>query len=220
MFVDWLTIVVSASISTPAVAGLVGWLGKAYLDRQLAKHNRELESLKADYGKQLEAYKAELDTSKRLLQAEIDKSILVTKVHFETEFTALKDVFAKLAELKLHFAGLRPMIGLAPEGQTREDRKTELAAMLDKFSNAYNALLETTEYLGPFYPPEIYQHIKECLRAANQEILDLHTSGPDMFSSDWYQRGDEHLTKYGNQFAIVSDLIRTRISRLAIVQNR
>ncbi len=187
---DWFTIAVTTAISTPAVAGLLGWLGKAYLDRQLAKHNRELESLKAEYGRQLEGYKAELDTSKRLLQAEIDKTILVTKVHFETEFNALKDVFAKLAELKLLFASLRPMFGLASEGETREDKKAGVAATLEKFSKAYDA------------------------------ILDLHTSGPDIFSSHWYQRGDEHFTKYGEQFAIVSELIRTRISKLAVVQGR
>jgi hypothetical protein len=220
MPVDILTIAFTAAISTPAVAGLLGWLGKAYLDRQLAKHNRELESLKAEYGKQLEGYKAELDTSKRLLQADIDKTILVTKVHFETEFNALKDVFAKLAELKLLFASLRPTVGLAPQGQTKEDKRVALEAMFGKFTHAYNMLLETTEFLGPFYPPEIYEAIKQCIQSANREILDLSTSGPDMFTSHWYQRGDENLTKYGEQFGIVSDRIRNRISRLTIVQNR
>ncbi len=71
---ELLQIVVSVAISTPAVAALLGWLGKRRLDQELAQHNRELETLKAGYTRQLETYKAELDASKRLLQAEIDKT--------------------------------------------------------------------------------------------------------------------------------------------------
>jgi hypothetical protein len=59
-------------------------------------------------------------------QHELDKMIMVTKVHFETEFEALKAVFQNLSEVRLTMSGIRPMIGLTYEGETKEDRMKAL----------------------------------------------------------------------------------------------
>ena len=101
MPVDWITVALSAAINTPAVGALSAFLGKRMLQRQTQDHNKELEQLKAGYAAELEAYKSELDRSKTRFQAEVDRTILVTKVHFQTEFDALKQIFEKLSELKI-----------------------------------------------------------------------------------------------------------------------
>jgi hypothetical protein len=219
MQVDWVTVFVSAAINTPAVAGLLGWLGQRRLAQESAEHKRELEKLKAGYVMELEAYRGQLDTAKRLLDAQIETTVLVTKVHFETEFGALKEVFAKLAELNLLFGGLRPVIGLSPPDQTREGREEDLSKALVDFVQSYNELMRLSEHLSPFYPPNIYKQIGECINAAKREIVDLQTSGTDMFGSPWYHRGDQHLSQYGKSFTAVSDLIRTRIAELRVIRN-
>ena len=114
MAVDWMTVVVSAAINTPAVCALLGFLGKRMLQRQKEQHSKELEHLKAGYLTDLERYKNELDGSMRMLQAGIDKTILVTKVHFQTEFEALKQIFEKLADLKFQICGLHPVTENSP----------------------------------------------------------------------------------------------------------
>ncbi len=149
MSVDWITVVVSAAINTPAVAGLVGWLGKRRLQNKIALHHTELEILKAEYGKQLEEYKSQLEQSKLLLKADIDKTILVTQVHFETEFEALKAVFAKLAEVKLQMAGLRPQMRVGPAAESPAVRLERLTEQINALQKAYNALLETSERVLP-----------------------------------------------------------------------
>jgi hypothetical protein len=149
MSVDWITVVVSAAINTPAVAGLVGWLGKRRLQNKIALHHTELEILKAEYGKQLEEYKSQLEQSKLLLKADIDKTILVRQVHFETEFEALKAVFAKLAEVKLQMAGLRPQMRARPAAESPAVRLERLTEQINALQKAYNALLETSERVLP-----------------------------------------------------------------------
>jgi len=186
--VTWLSILVNAAITTPAVGGLLAYLGKRHLEQQTAKHNAALETLRANYERELESYKAELDTSRRMLQAEIDKTILVTKVHFETEFAALKDVFAKLAELKMQFRGLAPDFAVRPANETHEDKAKALLKRLLDFQTAFDTLLESVEQLSAFYPPEIYTGLSECLSVANLEVAEIQTSGDDLFRHDWYGR--------------------------------
>jgi hypothetical protein len=214
---DWLTILVNAAISTPAVAGLLAYLGKRRLDQETAKQNEALATLRTGYEKQLEAYKAQLDTSKRLLQAEIDKTILVTKVHFETEFTALKEVFAKLAELKLQFSALVPSFRVARVDETQEYREKRLTKCLEEFQQAFDELLEAVEHFSAFYPPQIYAGLGECLKHASLEVTEIQLSGDRLFRHDWYQERSESLKKFLVSFNAVSEMIRDRISKLAIV---
>jgi len=218
MSVDWTTVVVSAAINTPTVAGLLGWLGKRRLQNEMAQHHAELEALKAEYGKQLEAYKAQLEQSKLLLQADLNKTILVTKAHFETEFEALKAVFAKLAEVKLQMAGLRPQMRVGPAAESPAVRLERLTEQINAFQKAYNALLEISEHVSAFYPPNIYEQLGACLRKANAEIVDLRISGQETFSHDWYGRGRSNFEEFLTSFSEVSALIRDRISNLAIVR--
>jgi hypothetical protein len=164
---------VNAAITTPAVGSLLAYLGKQRLDEETAKQNAALATLRAHYEKQLEAYKAELGISKRLLQTEIGKTILVTKVHFETEFTALKEVFAKLAELKLQFRGLAPSLKIRHVEETPDERLAVLLKRLNMFQDAFDALLEAVEHHSAFYPPEIYEGLNECLRVANLEVAQI-----------------------------------------------
>jgi hypothetical protein len=174
--------------------------------------------LRAEYGKQLEEYKAQLEHSKLLLQADIDKTILVTRVHFETEFEALQAVFAKLAEVKLQMAGLRPQMRVGPAGESLEVKVKRLRDHINEFQKAYNTLLETTEHRSAFYPHDIYEQLGACLRKANAEVEDLKTSGPETFSHDWYERGQRNFDEFLTTFSDVSALIRERISKLAIVR--
>jgi hypothetical protein len=102
----WLSIgrwLLRLAADTALLAVIFGLLGKRWLDGRLERHNREMARLQG-----------EIESSRRLLQAEIDKAILVTKVHFETEFEACKAVFQKLAEMRFHFGGLRPSMDIVP----------------------------------------------------------------------------------------------------------
>jgi hypothetical protein len=218
MAVDWITVVVSAAINTPAVAGLLGWLGKRRLEHESAQHNSELETLKASYVTELEKYKDQLDRSKLLLQADIDKTILVTRVHFETEFDALKSVFARLAEVKLQMPAVRPKFSVALVDETLEKKLARLTDRINALQEAYNGLLETSEHLSAFYPQNIHEQVEQCLRRAKCEISDSSHSREEIFTQDWYDRGQSNVEEFMKIFESVSTLIRDRISKLAIAR--
>jgi hypothetical protein len=159
-----------------------------------------------------------LETSKQLLQAEIDKSVIVTRVHFETEFDALKQVFAKLAGLRLQMAGLRPFFDVVPENDTQDAKLKRLSGLLSKVQNAFNEVVDVSENYRPFYPQDIYIYIEECRKSAWMELTDIQTSRIDIFSSNWYKRGEDNLQRFLQAYTNVSNRIRDRISQLTVVR--
>jgi hypothetical protein len=205
------TFLLSTLLSAGVATAIAKWLGDRWMKSVEAKYTRELEALKAKYA-------AELESSKQLLQADIDKTFLVTKVHFETEFDALKRVFALLAEIRLQMPNLRPAIRIKPANETKEERWTEFVAASQKFENAHNQLAITSENLSPFYPPEIYLQISECEQSVRRELSDIALSGLDALTGNSYQKGEKHLREFMEAYTKVSELIRERISRLAIIR--
>ena len=218
--IDWLTALVSAAISTPAVAGLLGWLGNKKLADDLAKHNRDLEALRAQYARELETDKSRFEKSHEFLRAELEKTVFVSRVQFETEFKALKLVFQELAKVRLRFSALRPSFDIHPANETREDKMKRLEESLKDIRDAFNHLIETSENLSPFYPPEIYDQINECHRATMSEINDIQlTTSVEGFTPGWYLRAEKNLAEFLKAYRAVSTLIRDRISKLAVVRN-
>jgi hypothetical protein len=129
----------------------------------------------------------------------------------------LDAVFAKLAEVKLQFTGLAPGFDVRPPNESPEDKKQSLLGRLHEFQNAFDVLLEVVEHQSAFYPPHIYHGLSECLGVAGRETVEIQTSGDDLFQQPWYHRRNDNLQKFLVNFNSVSDTIRERVSRLAIV---
>lgn len=213
MAVNWGTVITSVFANVAVIGGLLKVFWQNLTDRMLAKlkarNDQELEKLRLTHAQSLAFY-----------QHEFDKTILVTKVHFETEFSALKEAFQRLAEVRLTMAGIRPFMSVAPAGETREDKLKGLFERLEKLIAAYNALIATTENLRPFYPKEIYEYIEECSRAAWMEITDVQTSGDTVFRSDWYAQGRQNNERFMKAYNTVANLIRDHIATLAIARRQ
>jgi hypothetical protein len=211
MTINWETVLASIAASGISVGALLRLFWGALSERMLAglkaKHEKELEALKQEHAHLLARY-----------QHELDKTILVTKVHFETEFSALKEAFQKLAEVRLTFAGIRPFMSVARAGETREDKLKALSERLDKLISAYNGLIATTENLRPFYPKEVYEYIEECSRATWMEITDVQTSGDDVFKSEWYAQGRKNNQQFMRAYTTVAGLIRDHIATLVVAR--
>jgi len=217
--IDWLTVLVSAAINTPAVGALLGWLVKRRVAEETVKHNQVLEELRAKYSVELEAYKSDLEKSKQMLQAEIEKTVLVTKVHFETEFDALKRVFARLAEIRPRISDLRPSTSIVPVDDTPEAKKKRLYDKTAEMAELYNNLVTDSENLSPFYPAEIYAEIAKCRIAVSSEIDDISlTTGEDGFTTRWFARGRTNKEQFLAAYMQVSGLIRERIAKLGVVR--
>jgi anion-transporting ArsA/GET3 family ATPase len=194
----------SAGVVT--VYGLSRWLGNLWLEKQ-----------KSRYTKELEEFKDKLQQQQRHLQAEIDRSVFVTRAHFETEFAAMKNVFKVLAETRMHINGVRSSFETSPQNESVEDRTKRLFSRLQPLIESYNALAGLSEAMRPFYPKELVLAVEECLKAAHMEIVTVQTGLFDTFSQEWYEEGERNRTRFATAYVQASELIRDRISRLAVL---
>jgi hypothetical protein len=204
----------------PLIAGIFGgsavvlivwkWFGDVLLgkiiEKEKAKYNKEIEDLKSKYAQELETYRAQLD-----------RATFVTRAHFEVELEAYKRLFEGLGEVRLAIAGTRPMMSVSPENETNEDRLKRLAGRLNLLIETHDKTVKVIEHLSPFYPQYIFLKIGECLTVARGEILDIQTGGNDTFSLSWYEEGQRRLDAFFPAYNAVTEAIRDRISRLAII---
>jgi hypothetical protein len=205
--------VLRSLFSAGIAAVILGLIGKRWLTAVEAKHARRLEDLRAQYA-------ADLQHSKQLLQAEIDKTFLVTRVHFETEFRALKEVFAVLSEIRLQLPNLRPQMRIERSDGTREEKIDELQKTHGVLSDLHDKLTSVSEKQKPFYSQAIYIQVEECRRILLSELNDVVLATEDeKFKHEWYRIGVENNRRFLEAYDRLSELIRVRISKLAILRS-
>lgn len=206
---------------TASILGLSRWLGDVWLGRILArekaKYDVELEKLRAGYAEKLEGYKNELERSKNLLQAHIGRSIFVTQAQLETEFDAYKKIFEDLAQIRLVMPAMHPMVRVASENETKDDRAKRLAAHLKTLAEAHDKAAKTIENLSPFYPQEILEKLNKCLHLVRIEILNVQTGGDRTFSIEWNRQGEKRVDEFLVAYQQASDAVRQRIANMAVL---
>ena len=158
-----------------------------------------------------------LQRHKTRIQALTDNAVYVTKAHFDTEFTAMKDVFKCLSNVRLIVSGIRPQHGIGPSNQSREDKIEDLFKRLQGLQEAYNSLIAQSEALSPFYPQPLYEALDECIKAVRLEIVQVQIAADDTFSLKWYTDGAENRERFMKAYNLASQIIRERISRLAVL---
>ena len=202
-----------AASSLVVVYGLSRWLGEVWKAKIFEKvqqaNRRDLETLKSEM-------QASVEKANRLLDAGISKAIMVTRTHFETEFTAYKGIFAELSDVKSCLHATRPVFIIAGE-EDRIKNITELAGRLNKLIEANNNAVVVSENLRPFYQDEIYQGIQKCFNASKFEIFQVTVGGPETFSRNWFEEGRKNQEAFTEDYIRVSKLIRERIASLGVL---
>jgi hypothetical protein len=147
-----ISIISGAVGGSAAVSGLARWLGDRWLgkllEKEKAEYAGELERIKKEFAQELEHYRARLD-----------RSTFVTRAHFETEFTAMKDVSQSLSGVKLLLLDLYP-IEVRPVNPKRDDLIAELESANQKFR-------EKLEEWAVFLEPKLYVEFDHCYAAAH-----------------------------------------------------
>src|ERR1700678_903444 len=199
--------------SAGIVVVILRLIGQRWLTAVEAKHARGLEDLRAQYA-------TDLQHSKQLLQAEIDKTFLVTRVHFETEFLALKEVFAVLAEIRLQMPNLRPQMRIERSDETREEKLAKFQKTHGILNDLYDKLTSESERQKPFYSQAIYLQVEECRRILLSELNDVVLATEDeKFRHKWYRIGVENYRRFLEAYDKLAELIRARISKLTILRS-
>lgn len=89
---------------------VVKGLSDPLAERWLARYKRDLD-------KEFESYRASLEQKRKRIGADLGHRTYVTKTQFDTEFAAVKDIFAALGRLRLSFNSLRPFFDWRPQDE-------------------------------------------------------------------------------------------------------
>jgi hypothetical protein len=164
----------------------------------------------------LEALRSDLDRSTRHFQSHIDRTVYVHRVQFETEFRLLTDIWSKVSLVRRTMLAVRPIVSTAPPDQTDDQRREAFLKRRSAFTVAKNDLMAAVDDHSPFYSAGVFEPLDRLLHVAAAEALDLETD-PNIFESDWYDRGKRHTDEMTEVVSQVSSAIRTRLERLAII---
>jgi hypothetical protein len=210
------TSLLSGATAGAIVSAIWGHISKLLLQKREEKSKERLASLEAELKANFAKIESDLRLSQNLLQAKIDRSVFVTKAHFDTEFEAMKQVFGLLAKVSLYINGLRPMVGISPKSETYQEMRERLEDRRRTLGTAYDALLNEAEAKLPFYSAELYDAVEECQRAAWSEFNSIQTSG-DPLEDEGLEEGERNRARFSKGYRRAAEIIRDRISRLAIL---
>lgn len=203
------------SLST-FVASLVGSSATAWLVvRGLSGHlaDRWLARYKSDLDKEFESYRDMLEQRRKRVEAELGHRSYVTKTQFDTEFNAVKDIFAALGKVRLSFNGLRPFLDWTPRDE--QERLKLISGRLSHFTERFNVLVDTVESIYPFVPEEIYAQLEICIRAGLIEIRHIQESGVDALSPAGYEDGAKQHEKFTSAYFAAARLAREHFRKLS-----
>lgn len=212
---DWLTVVTSLGGSGGIAWLTVRGLGRYISSRWLANHKNELD-------KNFEQYRDSLERRRKRIEAELGHRSYIGKTQFDTEFNALKEIFAALGVLKLAMDGIRPIGDALPTDYN--ERAAVLNTRLHELIARFNDAVTRAASYYPFMSEEIYNTMERCLKAAKIEIEDIRSSGTcsgtEPFTPAWYQRGYENGGRFGKAYFEAAALARARFKELAVVSER
>jgi hypothetical protein len=192
--------------------GTSGWLVVKGLSSHLS--DRLIARLKGDLDKEFEAYRDTLEQKRKRVEADLSHRIYVSQTQFETEFNAVKDIFAALGKLRLSFNGLRPAVDWLP---TDPQEKLEMLSLrLSSFKEQYNALVGTVQTVYPFVPEDIYLEVDNCIKAVAMEIHLIDGGVADVWSTEWYKDGIKQHQQFSSAYLSAAKLVRERFAQLSI----
>jgi hypothetical protein len=192
-------------------SGVTAWLVVRGLSGHLA--DRLLARYKSDLDKEFEGYRDTLEQKRKRIEAQLGHSTYVTKTQFDTEFNAVKDIFAALGKLRLSFNGLRPFLDWTPQD---EGEKLKLISLrLNHFRERFNVLVDTAESVYSFIPENIYSQLELCMKAGLIEIQHIEEAGVEALSPKGYEDGAKQHERFTAAYFTAAKLVREHFNQLS-----
>lgn len=188
------TIAGSVVASIGGVGLLFRYAGDFLLARTKAKWDRELEK-----------FKDTLNTEQRRYQAQLDRSIFVSRVHFDTEFQAIKEVHQCLSEVKIHFRSLFP---INAKVIVTDEKRNSILQSLQQANERYITKLEEW---GVFLEPAQYDEFKRC-NDAIEYLLEVFPKRATELVCDDITR-----ERFCDSYRAACQTARDRIAKLAVI---
>jgi hypothetical protein len=156
-------------------------------------------------------------TGSKTAQARIDRSIFVSSAQFDTEFDAMKTMYALASKVGILISVIRPVFETRPGNQTEDQRVADIQTKYNLASLAFNEFASQIDSLSPFYPVELHTAFVECRSAASTELGQLSAEGLQAFSPVGYRDAMENERAFRSAHQLASTIIRNRLDQLSVV---
>lgn len=171
-------------------ATIIGLLGKLWVDRKLererAKYDKELESLKA-----------------KLAQRHT-----IHKLQFEKEFEIYVELWGDLSKLR------EACSALVPGGQFTDKSPQELRdEQADNFAASYTEVIKLIEHQRPFYAPNVYKYASKLLEYAWRQMIQ-HAFDKETLLIQRYEQMKERVDNICTIIDDIESSIRERIGTI------
>lgn len=162
---DWESVlkIVTAAITSIGGAGVIIWAIVRFAANHLSE--KMLRKYDAKLDKEIEQYKHTLELETERYRKKAEKLTFVSKIQFETEFSAYKALFEYLFDFSNSTRSLFPIMDKLPADEHEE--KEEYRRRYSSFVNAYNKFSEVLEKNAPFIPIENYEMFASLRKQAD-----------------------------------------------------
>lgn len=165
-------------IITFAIASILGWLARSYLDSYTKKKAENLAT-KQDIGeitRRVEEVKSSFATSFELIKWELSKKGTIHRLASEKEFEALTEISRYLYEIQLATENLRPTwIQRIDLNETEEQAKEKYQRRYREWSTSHDAFADAVQKNRPFLPQYLYIRFSNIGRLSFCEASDFRT---------------------------------------------
>lgn len=184
MEITWVEGVVSALITSTVVSGLIIWLGKTWIGKQLEyEYSSKLEALKASIKSENDK---EIENLKAFLSIESARqNVIFTKLH-EQRAEVIAEVYARLidttSKLKTYMSAFEPA-GIAPKSERRA-----------AFGTAYNNFSEYYHSKAIFLPKDTSEGIAKLqseLKSSGIVFMHAVETPENRDFSKWIEIGEK-----------------------------
>lgn len=173
---------------------LSSWLGKVWA-------NRILETEKKNLTIEIEEYKNKLDKEIKIVSSLIDKSVYVSKLQYDKEFSIYLEIWGKLAECVSSTIDLYPTFQKTPtdEKELEAFNKAKMCKFVEKYNDFSDAIIK----YAPFYNDKLYKGFIElrnvCCKQGNAFTMyefDVKYSLSFAFARDTQMSSEERREVY------------------------
>ena len=203
--------IVAAALLSVGGAGVI----VVVLSRSVGQRVAEqwLAGVKAGYDKQLARVDHELAELGKRRQPVSDHSVTVSRVQFEEEFRAIREVWNAVARARASAVAIRE--GILPEDNTPDKQRMRFLEARRDFDEALNKVVLAVDDNKPFYPKEIDSAAAAFVRRLRLELVELQIDR-GLSKTDWVNQravASEEISKLAED---VSLTIRQRLGSIVI----
>lgn len=178
---------------------------------------RMLEGIRSKHAADLAHLENQLSRLNLHVQAQIDRTQVVHRLHFETEFRALRRIWRHIARVRGAMSALRPVVSIGPIDHNPDHEHAQLQANFATFTREFNALINATHADAPFLTPAIDAALSELLKAARREHISIRVHRKDT-DAQWWETGEKNFNAFCEEADRVQELIRQRLDELKVLE--